>query len=177
MKTLIIYFSYSGNNRFLAEHLAKRMESDLCPIVEQKRRTLLTILLDMLFRREPKIKPLECAVSDYEQIILVSPVWGSKLATPLKSLIKSEKSALSSYSFITFCGYDRPEQKEGITKELSALAGRSPKAVAELKISDLFPAEKRNDIKKITRYRATAADLVKLAPQIDSFIQLVRAAP
>lgn len=46
MRILIIYFSFSGNNRLLAEHLAKRIGCDICPIVEKKRRTMVTIILD-----------------------------------------------------------------------------------------------------------------------------------
>ena len=65
MKILVIYFSYSGNNRLLAEYLGKRIGGDICPIVEEKRRTFLTIILDMMFNREPNIKNLEYPISYY----------------------------------------------------------------------------------------------------------------
>lgn len=176
MRILIIYFSFSGNNRLLAEHLSKRIGCDICPIVEKKRRTIVTIILDMMFRREPKIKALDCAALNYDHIILVAPIWDSKLANPMKTLIKREKAVLSNYSFISLCGYERSGQKESITKELSALTGRSPKAVSELKVCDLFPAEKRNDIKTISRYHATSEDLIMFESQINVFLKLIRSA-
>jgi hypothetical protein len=54
-----------------------------------------------------------------------------------------------------------------------ALTGRSPKAVSELKICDLFPAEKRNDVKTISRYHATKDDLIIFESQINTFLKLI----
>jgi flavodoxin len=177
MKVLIIYFSFSGNNRLLAEHLATRLSCDICPIVEKKRRTGVTILLDMMFRREPKIQPLEYSVSNYDHIILVAPIWDSKLSNPMKALIQREKPALSHYSFISLCGYERSGQAESITEELTTLSGRSPRAVCELRICDLFPAEKRNDVPTISRYHATSNDLTHFEPQIAAFLKLILSSP
>lgn len=178
MKTLVIYFSHSGNNRLLAEHLARRLGCDICPIVEKKRRTGLTMLLDMMFRREPRIEPLPLLIADYDQTILVAPVWASRVASPMKSLVKREKNSLAHYSFITLCGYERPEQKERITNELTTLIGRSPHAVAELRLSNLFPVEKRHDVRTISRYHATADDLAFFEPELAAFLvsdNLIRA--
>jgi flavodoxin len=174
MRILIIYFSFSGNNRLLAEHLAKRLNCDAFPIVEKKRRTIITIFLDLLFGREPKIEDLECATSNYDCIVLVAPIWDSKLANPIKTLIKKEKVALADYSFISLCGYERSGQKESITRELLALTGHAPKAVFELRISDLFPAEKRNEIRIISRYHITEKDLIRFEPQINEFLKLIQ---
>lgn len=174
MKILVIYFSFSGNNRLLAEHLSKRIGCDICAITEKKRRTILTIILDMLFKRESKIETLEFSVVNYDHIILVAPIWDSKLANPMKTLIKSEKTAFSNYSFISFCGYERSAQKENITKELSDLTSRSPKTVSELKISDLIPSEKGNSIKTISRYHARREDLIKYEQQINEFLTFIR---
>jgi multimeric flavodoxin WrbA len=173
MKVLIIYFSFSGNNRLLAEHLATRLDCDICPIVEKRRRTAVTIMLDMIFRREPKLQPLKYSALDYDHIILVAPIWDAKLSTPMKALIKREKSALSNYSFISLCGYERAEQKENITQELLTLSGHSPRAVCELRLCDLFPAEKRNDVTTISRYHATSDDLIQFESQIAAFLKLI----
>lgn len=170
MKTVVVYFSHTGNNRALAEHLAGRLKADLCPIIEQKRRRWWTILFDMMFQREPLIEPLTVALADYDRVIFVAPVWGSMVASPLKSLIRQQKSALADYSYLTMCGYERPDQKERLTQELTTLVGHPPRAVTELRICDLFPAEKRNSVKTIHRYRVTSNDLDFFAPQIAEFL-------
>lgn len=176
MKPLLVYYSHSGNNRLLAEHLAQRLACDVCPIVETKRRTWLTILLDLMFQRAPRIEPPARTPADYDRTILVAPVWGSQVAAPMKSFIKSEKSALTQYSFITLCGYEQPEQKDKLTAELTKLVGHSPRAVAELRICDLFPAEKRREVRTINSYRVTNDDLSFWAMQIEEFLVDMRRA-
>lgn len=173
MRILIIYFSFSGNNRLLAEYLGRRIGCDVCPIVEKKRRTMLTIILDMMFRREPGVESLEYSTSNYEHIILVAPIWDAKVANPMKTLIKMKKSTLSGYSFISLCGYERSGQKESITKELSTLAGHPPKTVVELKISELLPVEKQNEIRAISRYHINSEEMSIFESQINEFLKLI----
>ncbi|TQV78046.1 flavodoxin family protein [Exilibacterium tricleocarpae] len=170
MKTLVVYFSFTGNNRQLAEHLAACIGCDTCPVVEQKKRTALTVILDMVFRRKPKIKPSDYTFSDYNHIILVAPVWDSKVANPMQTLIRREKDFLSDYSFISLCGYDRPGQKDSLTKELSVLAGGPPKVVFELKICERLPAAQKNDVKAIADYQVTGDDFSAFEPQIREFL-------
>jgi flavodoxin len=55
MKTLIIYYSFSGNNEVLAQELQKRLDCDLQKIVELKPRKSIDILFDLIFKRTSKI--------------------------------------------------------------------------------------------------------------------------
>jgi flavodoxin len=54
MKTLIAFYSFSGNNKLLAGYLQKKSGSDLQQMAELKHRTGFTIQLDILFKRTPK---------------------------------------------------------------------------------------------------------------------------
>lgn len=134
---------------------------------------MLTIILDMMFRREPKIEALEYSISNYDHVILVTPIWDSTVANPLKSLIKREKDALENYSFISFCGFDRSGQQESITHQLADLTGHLPKAVCELKVCELFPSEQREEIKTISRYHVTSKDLWKFEAQRNEFLRAI----
>lgn len=174
MKNLIVYFSHSGNNRLLAEHLTGLIGCDVCPIIENKKRTMLTIILDMMFKREPKINEIEYRVSNYDHIILVAPVWAAKIANPMQVFIKREKAVFPSYSFISLCGYKRPEQREAIIKELSGLIEKAPKAVCELTICDLLPIGKRNEIKRIANYHVKNEELVIYESEINEFLETIR---
>lgn len=174
MRILIIYFSFSGNNRRLAEYLAKEIQCDICPIIEKKRRTMLTIVLDMMFKRSPKIEAIETPISNYDHTILVAPIWDSKVANPMKTLIKREKNSLNNYSFISFCGFDRPGQKERITNQLTDLTGYPPKSVSELKVCELFPSEYREEVNTISCYHITRKDLSKFEDKIYDFLHLIQ---
>lgn len=173
MRFAIVYFSHSGNNRLLAENLAQRLDCELLPVVEEGRRNALTIMFDMLLARTPAIKPLPRMLANFDHIILIAPIWGGKLAHPMKALVKREQAALSSYSFISLCGQGRPGQVEDIRQELAELVGRAPHTVAELGVAELFPKEKRKHAATISAYRATRSDLDAFAPQIDAFLDRI----
>jgi flavodoxin len=174
MKPLVVYFSHSGNNRLLAEHLATRLACDSCPVIEKRRRSMITIFMDMMFNRRPAIEPIACKLADYDRIILVAPIWGSKVANPMKSLIEQQQASLPGYAFISLCGHGTPEQEATITQELTTLTGHRPLAIAELRIRELLPDALKEDVKAITRYRATLEDLATFEPRIDHFMQTLK---
>jgi flavodoxin len=56
MKAIIVYYSHSSNNEALSFELKRRLGCDLLKIEEEKQRSGFTILLDLVFRREAKLK-------------------------------------------------------------------------------------------------------------------------
>lgn len=83
MKTIIVYYSYSGNNDSLAKELRLRFGCDIVKLEERKRRTGFTIFLDLLFKREPEIVDPNIYLDEYKTVIFIAPIWDSKIATPL----------------------------------------------------------------------------------------------
>ena len=55
MKTLIAYYSFTHNNEVLAKDLQKKLNCDIHKIEEPGKRTGFTILLDLIFNRNPEI--------------------------------------------------------------------------------------------------------------------------
>lgn len=173
MKTLIIYYSFSGNNKFLAQELQKRLDCDIQKILELKKRTDFTILLDLIFNRSPRIRKSEFDLKQYERFILASPIWNGKVATPLRSFIEMEKDNFKEYSFITVCiGPDGQDKK--IMDELLQLIQKKPKTVMQLKINDLFPSERKNKIRYATPYRINQRVLLAFEIEIEHFLQALQ---
>jgi flavodoxin len=56
MKTIIVYYSSTHNNEILADNLQKKFSCDILKIEEIRKRTALTILGDLIFNRNPKLK-------------------------------------------------------------------------------------------------------------------------
>jgi flavodoxin len=169
MKTLIVYFSHTGNNEILAKYLQKRIACDTLRIEEASRRTGMTILLDLLFGRTAKLKDHGQPLEIYSDFIFVAPIWAAKIASPLKSFLLKEKDHVKSYSFISLCG-GATGQLQKITNELQKILQRDPKVVKELWINDLLPPDKINTIKYTSGYRATVADLENFKDEIDDFL-------
>jgi len=171
MSTWVAYYSHHGNNATLARHLAGRLRCGLLPILELKRRTNLTILWDVLSQRLPRLQPIEPAFREQDRVILVAPVWAGKLAAPMRTFLRLYREQLHDYSFITLCGYERPEQRGWLTAELTRRVGRPPRAVGELRVSDLVPPEQRQSLRIINGYHVQEAELGHYQRAIDDFLR------
>lgn len=175
MKTLIVYYSYTRNNELLAYELQKRLGCDILKIEESKARTGLTIALDLLFNRNPKLKDHNLSLKDYSNFIFIAPVWASKIASPLRSFLSKEKKYIRSYSFISLCGGIKG-QVEKLEKEIERIVGVKANQIKELWINDLLSEDKRDTIKYTSGYRVKPEDVKKFGFKIEEFLhdQLVQ---
>ncbi len=171
MKTIVVYYSNTHNNEILAHDLQKKLSCDILKIEEVKKRTGLTIFLDLLFDRTPKLKDHSISLELYSDIIFVSPIWASKIASPLKAFMLKEKQHIKRYSFISLCGGVKG-QLEKIKKQLLKILKREPKAVKELCINDLLVSERKNTIEYTSGYRVLPADLENFKGKIDEFLRV-----
>lgn len=172
MKTIIVYYSFTGNNAALAEQLRRRLDCDMLRVTEIGRRNKFTIMLDLLFSRRPRIAKLERDLGQYDRLILMAPIWAAKIAMPMAGLIAAEKDRLPAYAFITVCsGADG--QIEKIEAELTRLSGKKPVALAQLGIRDLLPAQQKDKIRSLTNYRLKNEDFATFDSEIERFVQRV----
>jgi flavodoxin len=170
MKTLIIYYSFSGNNEVLALELQKRLDCDVQKIVELRHRKGIDIFFDLIFKRTPKIGKSNFKLQQYDRSILIAPIWAGKIASPLRSFIEQERENFQKYSFITVC--TGPEgQAEKITDELIQLLSQKPQTVMELKINDLLPPDRKDKVKYATPYRINQKILLAFEREIAQFLQ------
>jgi flavodoxin len=172
MKAIIVYYSHSSNNEALAHELKHRLGCDLLKIEEEKQRTGFTILLDLLFRRDPKIKKTNVFLSDYSTVVFISPIWDAQIATPLKTFIKAEREHIKNYAFITVCG-GREGQHEKIVKQLSQLTLKKPIIVTELVVSNLSPDKQKNIANYLTHPQIKEEDFQVVKKEIQHFVNTV----
>jgi hypothetical protein len=135
MKTAIICYSYSHNNLVLAGEILSRTGGTLFIIEETKSRSKFTIMFDLIFNRVPKIKDYPHLSERFDHCILIAPIWGGRIASPLRAFILKAGSRIPSYSFITVCG-GAPNQKKKIVDELAGLLHKEPLMVTELSLSE-----------------------------------------
>ena len=168
MKTLIAYFSFSGNNELLAKELQTLVQGDLYQISETNKRAGISILLDVLFKRVPKIHKPDIDINQYDHVILVAPVWAGRLANPVKSFFKLEKDNIRDYSFISLCGNGGNIH---LREELISLSGKMPSSIMELPVNDLLPVMKKDKVKFTSGYRINRQDLNTFKPSIEKFLK------
>ena len=170
MKIIIVHYSFTNNNEKLADYLRKKLNCDSVKIETVRKRTGFSILLDLVFNRNPEIKTVPYYLRDYDHVICVAPIWAGKVAMPMKSYLINEKSNIRHYSFITLCG-GRAGQKEKVQKELLSILNVPPVAVAELWINNLLPPDKKDTVKNTSGYRIKTSEFYAFDPEINDFLK------
>lgn len=93
MKTLIIYYSYGGNTRRIAELIQKSIGGDLAELRTVKPYTGSYMEVVDQGQEEvnkgfmPEIEPLPVDLAEYDRIVLGSPVWWYTFAPAVKTFL------------------------------------------------------------------------------------------
>lgn len=112
MKKLIVYYSYRGNTKHIADIIAKETGADMLRIdtavpyegsydevVKQGQNEVDTGYC-------PKLKPLSADISHYDTIILGTPVWWYTFAPAMHTYLKSQNwNGKTIYPFATNGGW------------------------------------------------------------------------
>ncbi|MDD4308519.1 MAG: flavodoxin [Thermoplasmata archaeon] len=105
LKTLVVYYSFEGNTRYIAEAIAKELGADiqeLKPVKDLKSKGFGKYVWggrQVMTKKEPVLQPLEKRPEDYDVIFIGTPVWVYTFAPALRSFfvkypMKRKKVAL-----------------------------------------------------------------------------------
>ncbi len=116
---LVLYYSKTGNSKFLAEKVAGALAGDLKSIRPPLDHVLFLYMLSALKIGVPtgiSSKELE----NYEEVVLFGPVWGGLLIAPLRSMLKKCIRAAKPVHFAVSCevGEEEKDGKYGYTRVL-----------------------------------------------------------
>ena len=93
MKTLVAYYSRSGNTRFVAQKIAEGLNADLCEIVDKKNRNgkwgFLTGGYSAFREKQTEIE-VKKSVDAYDLVIVGSPVWAGKITPAIRTFLVRE---------------------------------------------------------------------------------------
>lgn len=171
-KTILVYYSNHGSNRFLAEQVAGRLKCDseaLRPVPDVH----LLLLMGLGFGN----RRLKHDLASYDRVILVGPIWMGKFIHPLKRFVKTYKKSIRELIFVTCCGssYEKKEEKFGhglVFKELKVmLPGREVNCLA-LPITLTLTKEETEDPKKVLETRLNEDNFKgEILDRFDGFMQ------
>lgn len=153
MKYLVVYYSRTGNNRFIAQQLAKDIQADLIQITPR-----FNALFATLFNISPGNKKLEKDVAQYDGVILCGPVWMGKLIAPLKDFILAHRNRYKKLYFVTCCGSgeaekDGPFGYEKVFDKVRQLAGDALIACHPLSLGDISADSQGGSTEEILNIR------------------------
>ena len=125
MKSLVIYYSRTGNARFVAETIAAEVGADIEEVIDQKKRSgpigFLTGGLDARRGKETKISANTKSPAEYDLIIVGTPVWASRPTPAIATYLK--KNDLSGKKVALF--FTRGGKKPTAFDETKALIPNS----------------------------------------------------
>lgn len=110
MKKAVIFYSLSGNTKAAAKVIADKLSAELIQIDTKKPmptsmgKQMMLGGMQSTFGICPKIKGVPENIADYDQIILGTPIWAGKVASPVNTLIKKYGIADKITSVFTFSG-------------------------------------------------------------------------
>jgi flavodoxin len=108
MKSIVIFYSRTGNTRFVAETIASILGSELIPLKDKKKRSgALGWLLsgrDAFLERQTKIESVNIALDKYDLILLGCPNWAYNVPPAIRTFLSNND--LSKKKIVLFCTQD-----------------------------------------------------------------------
>lgn len=170
MKTLVVSYSFTGNNLKLANHLKKRLDCDVVSVETVRKTNGLSVFLDIFLNRRPSLKPLRANHGDYDHIIFTAPIWAGKVAMPMQAFIEKEAKAIKNYSFISICGGGNNGQKELVRGQLLAATGRLPESITEIWVKKITDSRKDSPA-MVSKVRVEEGNFEIFQEELNSFIE------
>ncbi len=140
MKTLIVYYSLEGNTQWAAEKLAAKLGADtlrLVPKAAYPDRGLKKFLFggkSAVMKETPELEPYSVDITQYDRLILATPVWAGTLAPPLRTFIRREDLSGKRFALVASSmggspgkTFEHLKALLGVEEDLPALSLRDPK--------------------------------------------------
>ena len=114
MKTLIVYYSRTNVTREIANRLQKELKCDIEEITDGgKYKGKLGFMkggMNATMGRTSDIDPISKDLSEYDLVIVGTPVWSSNMATPIFTFLIKYKDQIKNMASFCTCmggGYDK----------------------------------------------------------------------
>ena len=126
-KILIVMYSHTGTCRRLAQILRAQQKWPMTQIRELRPRSgfrgTVRCVLDSVFRRRPRIRLEGAPPTGFDAVVLIAPVWVSRIAGPMRSFVASHGKSLPQVAVVTVMG---GRAAPAALAEMTRLLGRSP---------------------------------------------------
>ena len=145
MKTAVVFYSMHGNVRYVSEKVAKELGADLIELIPVKAypdKGAMQFIWGgsaVTFKKKPELEPYTFNVSDYDLVIIGTPVWASNFTPPLRTFFENNDLTGKKIAVIaTSAGGDSAKCVEAV----KAAAGADSLAAV---LSLVDPKEKPSD--------------------------------
>ncbi len=164
-KTLILYYSRTGNTKMCCEALQKELGADMIEVKDLKNRAggwgFFTGALGSMFNVHTKIEPLHPDIAPYSNIIIASPIWTGTLSTAIRTLI--DKNRWDGRRLMLFTTTNAAEKEKYIEKGKARVAQRGAQVAGYCQVV----VKREVDGKKVDKPKQEIIeDALKFVPEI-----------
>ena len=174
-KFLVVYYSRTGNNEYLAQKIATGLNCEA-----EKIRPRLNGFIFFLLKVSFGIKKMKHNINDYENIILCGPIWMGNFVTPLHDFYKKHKKSIHKLHFVTCCasGFDVKDDKMGhgsVFKKVKEIMGEKLIHCEAFPVGLTLPEDKKNNDEAIMKARLSDENFKgEIMDRFNNFIQQVK---
>jgi flavodoxin len=170
-KTLILYYSRTGNTKMCCEALQKELGADMIEVKDLKNRAggwgFFTGALGSMFNVHTKIEPLHPDIAPYSNIIIASPIWTGTLSTAIRTLI--DKNRWDGRRVMLFTTTNAAEKEKYIEKGKARVAQRGAQVTGYCQVV----VKREVDGKKVDNSKQEIIeDTLKFVPEIKKAFSL-----
>ncbi|MBW9105183.1 flavodoxin family protein [Paraburkholderia phenoliruptrix] len=137
-RVLIVFFSRTGTTRRLATALAGLSSADveeICDYTERRGASgYLHCVFDSWRKRPAEIVPTGLDPSQYDLVVIGTPVWAGAVSAPVRAYLLQNRSKLRHVAFFCTLG---GLGAEGVFDEMRALAGKAPVAQCKVRAAEI----------------------------------------
>jgi flavodoxin len=139
MKTLVVFYSRTGNTKKVAGKIWEFLQADFEEIFDTKKRAgALGYLLagqDATLKRLTKIKEIKNDPSSYDLVIIGTPGWAFNMSAPIRTYISQNKEKFEEVAF--FCTLGDKGGKRSF-KEMEKLCKKKPIATLGVRTKEVI---------------------------------------
>ncbi len=107
MKTLVVYYSRTGNTRKVASAIADKLGADHEEIVDRKKRSgpmgWVKAGRDAGLKKLTKINEPEKDPTKYDLVVIGTPIWNGNISSPIRTYIDQNKLKFEHVAFFCTC--------------------------------------------------------------------------
>jgi len=142
-----VYYSRTGKTRFVAEKVSSELKADIEEVVDLKNRSgrfgFLKAGYDATRGNETKIGETQKSPSEYDLIVIGTPVWNSRPASAIRTYLK--RNDFSEKKVAIFCTNEGIGKEKALERTKALISNVN--IVGELEISKAFKNREENESK------------------------------
>jgi len=147
MKTLVVYYSRTGKTRFVAEKVAAELKADIEEVVDLKNRSgrfgFLKAGYDATRGNETETGETQKLPSDFNLIVVGTPVWNSRPASAVSTYLK--RNDFAGKKVAVFCTNEGMGEEKAVDRTKALISNGD--VVGELVVSKVFENQKETESK------------------------------